>query len=781
MTRIRRLVWLLAAVGLIAGCNVADARPARLLLWHTWSGEQATTLNAMIAAYRDLNPDFEVITVAVPEAEIVSRLADRSESGLGPDLILADSAIVYQMAERGLIRDLGPLELDLSDYLSTAVRMLSDGTRLFGLPLSTHTHVLYYDRQQVDTPPETLADLMQRIEGGDVLAQNPSFNSSYWGVGAFGGAFADPERRLLFGQGGFVNWLNFLSSARTQPGFLLNDSTRELRQAFVDGEATYYVADSDQLVNLLAAVGPERLGVAMLPTGPNGGAPRPFLELDAIAFSKVSNDDEFARALDFAQFLGGANNQLALATTEVGLVPVNTQVRLLPSLPASTLTVARQARSAETISFVNRPIWNELSAGALDLFDNYRRVSQGVLDPEDFVDRAFSGFEEVYGLSPPVSDPQSLCPVQPGAVTMWHALDHDKARILEDLVQEFETICTGVTVEIEQVPADEVIVRFTDEARAGGGPDLVLGSSAWLALFAEEGLLLDQTERFSAESLQQFIPRTVDAMRYRDRLYGVPESEVVLALYYNRAAVSDPPIDIQQLVLSANAHARLAMPVGFYWGWWGMDPFGGFEFDSLSGTIGETQGLVAWLDALQAIDAEQGVDLYFDYAEAEDAFVFEEAAYFIGGPWSLPRLRQGLGEERFRVVPLPNGPLKPGSPVLRVQGTMINANANDLSVEIALAFQQFLNLPASQQRLLETGNHVSANVTVNLADYPNIASFSEQAKVATPVVENQNFGILIEQGDDLYHSVLSDGVEPTDAVPEFVDAVHTLTGAQQEE
>ena len=88
-------------------------------------------------------------------------------------------------------------------------------------------------------------------------------------------------------------------------------------------------------------------------------------------------------------------------------------------------------------------------------------------------------------------------------------------------------------------------------------------------------------------------------MRYEKRLFGIPESLNVLALYYNPTFVSDPPIDVQQLVQSLDADTRLALPVGFFQAYWGMDPFGGFEYDSYTNRIGETQGLINWLATLQ--------------------------------------------------------------------------------------------------------------------------------------------------------------------------------------
>ncbi|NJN82080.1 MAG: extracellular solute-binding protein, partial [Caldilineaceae bacterium] len=635
---IRMLIWL-AAIGFLAGCSAgsdADQPRIRLLLWHTWTGEQIAALDEMIATYQELNPHVEVIDVAVPVETIVDRVANRSAAGLGPDLILSNAPVIYQLAESALIRDLAPLGLDLSNYLSNAVRMVSDDAHLYALPLSAHTHVLYYNKELVEAAPATIAELMQRAEAGEVLAQNPNFVQSYWGVGAYDGRFVDGEGNLLLGEGGFTNWLDFLSSARTLPGFLLNDDPLILQQAFVDGEATYYVADSDQLSTLAAAMGPERLGVGLLPSGPNGGVPSPLLELDALAFGNVSNQDEFDQALDFAQYLGGSRNQLFVATADLGRVPVNTQIRLTPSLPANTLTVARQSRSAESVSLGSQAIWADLRAGALGFLDSYRRVSQGVLTPHDMVQQALTNFSDEYSLSPFVAGVVDYCPSQPGVVTLWHSLPASQSQPFDQLVADFEAACQGVEVDVVYVPERLIFERVSEATAAGAGPDLLYTSSRWLAPLAEAALLADLTERVKPDFLQQFIPSTVESMRYAGRLYGIPESVNVQALVYDADQVVDPPIDFQQLVQSVNADRRLALPVGFSLGYWGLSPFGGFDYDSYTGAISKTEGLLAWLSLLQTIDVEPGVDLYLDYPSAEEAFVSGEAAYLVSEPQALP-------------------------------------------------------------------------------------------------------------------------------------------------
>ena len=135
-----------------------EAKTGRILLWHTWTGEDGAALDSMLAAYSEINSGIELISVQIEEDSFVKRFLDRNEGGLGPDLVIASSNITYELAEKRQIRDLAPFQKDLTTYLSTSLGTVSDGERLFALPFSGSTRVLFYNKTLVDTPPDTIAE-----------------------------------------------------------------------------------------------------------------------------------------------------------------------------------------------------------------------------------------------------------------------------------------------------------------------------------------------------------------------------------------------------------------------------------------------------------------------------------------------------------------------------------------------------------------------------------------------------------------------------------------------
>lgn len=782
---------LLLVLWLSAGCSVfpagnSEELQGRVLLWHDWLPEEAAVLNSLVDRFSDLHPGVEVISIPVATDELYATYADRSAAGLGPDLMLIDAGLVYRLAQSGLLRDLADrTDIDRSLFLSSALSSVSTDTELFALPFALHTTVLLYNRTLVQEPPADLDALIAQVSGGVPFGLPTGFVDAFWGVGAYNGVAFDEHGRLALAQGGFVNWLDFLHTAQSIPGFMLDADMNDLARRFLAGELPYLVTDSRNIPRLRDGLtemfGEDALGVALLPSGPGGGAGTPVLNVDAFAFSRATDQDELNLAMEFARFMVSNQQQIQLATEAVGRIPANAQVRLSQSVPEATAVLARQSRTARSIPFFIRPIWNALHANEFEFLDGYRQVLAGNMSASRFARRMVDAIGEAYDIPVARTDAAELCPLQPTTVTMWHTLARDEAHALEIIAERFGETCPGTRIVPERRDPDSAFDEFVDAAQLGGGPDIFFEASRWLPQLAEQGLLRDLTEYVPPRSLQQFIPRAAETMRYRNRLYGIPESVAVLALFINTTENQDAPLDLDELLVQVTSEERLALPATFFFGYWGMESFGDFTVDAENRLVTDASGLSPWLDWLQQAQTSRGVDLYLDFDEAEDAFAYEEASFFVSGPWSLPRLREEVGETRFSVVPLPDGPEGPGSPILQVQGVMVNAGADDLAVEAAVAFAQFMNLPDSQNLLLATGNHVSASVNVNLEGYPLIAGFRDQARVAQSVVENSYFAMVEEAGDRLYRAVIVNGADPDVAVDRFLADVNAdETGATGE-
>ncbi|MCA9951735.1 MAG: extracellular solute-binding protein [Anaerolineales bacterium] len=819
--KLTKIVLIFLTGWVLTGCTTPPSPQestikGRILFWHTWQGTEAQVLNDLIADFTTLHPGVDVITVPVSAGTIVNRFQDRSVSGLGPDIMLLDSRSIFELAEAGFINDISKqVDLEKQPYLSAALTAVQNNDQLFGIPFALHSQVLFYNKTLVQTPPTSLAELQTRVAAGEKMALDANLVDAIWGLGAFGGNIFDSEGQFSLSQGGLINWLDFLQQAQALPGFILGTDTQHLRELFVTGQVAYYVGASSDLPALQAAMSglppvavpaqvadetqteaevpdtnitaapaadiADILGVATLPVGPNEWQPSPVLRTDAFVFSRVSSPQEQELALALAEFLTNAQQQTRLALEGIGRIPAGAEIRRNRNLPESTVALVKQIRTAVAIPYAIRPIWDAFVQEGGEFNSGYTRALQGILSTSQFIDESAALVESQLGVETPEKDLSLYCPTsggnEPITLSLWHALPEAEAEVMAQIAQNYETLCEGMSLEITALAADSIMERYIAEAEAGNGPDMLLASSRWTSRLAEMGLVADLSDTVRPEDLESLIPETAVAMRYQNRLYGVPQSVSVLALLYNKEMVDSLPISLEELLVQVTPEHRWALPMRFFYGYWGLNPFGGFLFNSETGLIEEQAGLVPWLTWLEVAQSRPGVDLTFDPAAATNAFARGEVAYLVQGPWVLPQLREALGEDGFGVAPLPSGPNGPGSPILQVEGVMLNVNSSELSEE-AVAFIRYLSLPESQAIWLDTGTHVSASVVANMEDLPLLRGFQEEAKLASVVDENSKFAAMEALGDTLYADVLLNGVDVETAVIEFETAVQALSKTQ---
>lgn len=154
-----------------------------ILFWYDWEGTEAQLLTELIEKYTELIPEVNVIGFPVSADTIVARFEDRSASGLGPDLLLLNSSLAYELAQKNLLSDIsGQIELDEEQYVSEARSTVQDGNSLYGLPFSMHSQVLYYNKLLTESPPDTLEELQDRIADGESIALDTNLVNAIWGA-----------------------------------------------------------------------------------------------------------------------------------------------------------------------------------------------------------------------------------------------------------------------------------------------------------------------------------------------------------------------------------------------------------------------------------------------------------------------------------------------------------------------------------------------------------------------------------------------------------------------
>ena len=745
----------------IAACNGTDGANAvrgRMLLWHTWQESDAEALSALLATFKALHPDVVVkeqrfLTVD----EMVTQFKNAADAGLGPDLILAPSDQVRPLATAGLIDriDLAVDAMITGRYIPAALAALRYEDKLYGLPATIDTLVLYYDKQQVETPAATLEQLLAAATTGQGVAISTNFTDAFWGVQAFGGQLLDAEGRVILDRGGFANWLAWLAEARDAPGMILDANREVLRTTFATNRLAYYVGYASELDTLLENMAPDRLGVAVLPSGPNGSA-GPFLTVQAFQFSTVSSANQRQLALELAIFLTNAEQQSTLMR-RTRLIPANSRVRINVRLNPMAATFVDQARTA--VPLPNLPALDALFRLGSDA---YTRVLEGIEPPAEAAIAATTAINEANGLAVGTAPPLICAGV--GTLYLGYAVSTQLAEALTAVLADLRKDCPTIFVNARAVTADEVAQQLLTPLAANGRLDLLLVPQSWIPDLAVQGQLRELTTVVDAATLQRYRPVAVDGMRYGDGLFGLPAAIEVDALYYNKTLVSQPARTLEELRTQAKSGLPMALDSSFQHAFWGIQAFGGQLFDQDLRLTLDQGGFTGWLAWLATANKSYGVTLSADRTALNKRFVAGESAYYVGGPAELRPLQEALGVTNLGVTTLPSGPQGDGGPLLQVTGFLLSARLSVAQQELALEVVKYLTSVESQQRLLKLANLVPTNVGLAVADNSPLAAFVAQARTAQLRPNAPQMDIILSLGNNAYQAVLVDDMTPTAAV-----------------
>ena len=370
---------------------------------------------------------------------------------------------------------------------------------------------------------------------------------------------------------------------------------------------------------------------------------------------------------------------------------------------------------------------------------------------------------------------------------MWPDAHGD---MLTTSLNSFSEVNPGVAIVSEYVPEDELLDRFTDQAAAGLGPDLIVGvTPAMVRELAGRNLLVDLA-RYEPD-VPDLPTRTVNAMRVREALYGLPIAAYTQVLFYNKKNADRAPQTLPEVLDVARSGQIFAFPAGFQHSFWGIRGFGG-EIVMDGSQVSITDGVSEWLQWLQRAQKEPNMILSDDSEELYALFASGRATFYIGESIRLPQLRERLGDDVVGVafLPLNAGPesAEAGGEAPPVgdlygasqpPGAFLELEVAALSrisarKKLALQLVLFLANPVHQRRLASSDlGHVPINQRVR---YDHRLSASETTIVrqsTTAVIVALPDIAVLEQlsgiADGVYAQVLEGVLEPEEAVSQIQD------------
>ncbi|MEZ4560295.1 MAG: extracellular solute-binding protein [Caldilineaceae bacterium] len=676
-------VLFLAACG--GDAKNSDALSGRILLWHSYDDAATAALEDILARFGELNPHTVVkVQRFDDEAAMMAQFRAAAAGGLGPDALLTSSDWVLPLVEDRLLR---PVDAALSEnvrgrFMPDALSALQVDGRLYGLPQSVNTTVLFYNRDLVEEPATTLDDLVAEATSGNYVAMASGFVDAFWGVSTFGGQLTDDTGRIILDRGGFANWLEWLKNVRDRPSVVLDADADFLRSQFVDGAVAYLIADSALSPQLAAEMG-DKLGVAPLPSGPVGSA-APFLTADAILLNSASSQEQAHLATTLAEFITNVE-QSATFMRRTQRVPANGQVRINPRLNPAVSAMAAQARNA--VPLPNTPLRDTILG---ELADAQTRVLEGVLEPATAARETTQTLNSELGFGE-TATPVATCSTV-GVIRVANLLPAPSATVLDDLTRDFRQVCPSIVVQMTMVSTDTVSINGAsndsaavdptstdsapiDSAVSGGAAtlepsprdvaevrslansyDLIIGSQRTLLALVQSDGVQELSARADAEQLQRYWPQSIAAMRVDGGLYGQPLAATTSALYFNRALVETPARNLDELERQATDGVPLVLDVSFADAFWGISAFSAQPSTVGFNVVLDIQAQADWLDWLLTLERDARAQLVFTSDAARRAFMDGGSGYFVGRLSDYAALADALGTDNVGVATLPSGP-----------------------------------------------------------------------------------------------------------------------------
>jgi len=315
-------------------------------------------------------------------------------------------------------------------------------------------------------------------------------------------------------------------------------------------------------------------------------------------------------------------------------------------------------------------------------------------------------------------------------VTFWHAYGTGSAEetAMTALVAQAQKDLPNITINVLQIPFNDIFNKYRTDVAAGGGPDMFIAPNDSLGDDARAGLLADITDLLKGK-LDGVAPLAVDGMSLDGKIYGVPESLKAVALYYNKSMLPNPPKTTDELMtLFKDGKTPASVSFGCYHHWGFYNAFGGQIFDSNWKFVADQGGVTdafTYLNDLYQIAKTNG----WPKNDGDAAAPFKEGkiAMTTNGNWALGDYKTALGDN-LGVVSLPKGPKGPASPLLGVDGFYINPNSQNKEAAIEVAL--YLTNKASQTAMMTDAGHVPARTDVDVTD-PLLKGFQDAFQTAT--------------------------------------------------
>ncbi|MEK8022951.1 MAG: extracellular solute-binding protein [Candidatus Hydrogenedentota bacterium] len=185
-----------------AAARPSSARGETISVWHTFHDKEELALKTIVLAF-NLDHKDQIRLVPMSHDGFTADVEKSLRAGRGPDLFIWAHDKVGEWMKSGLIAPLDNLlpPAARADYFENCLSALTVREKLYGLPFSFETLILYYNKALVPHPPVNTDELIRLGQGltdrsqgryGLVYERGNFYHHAMWFLG-FGGRIFDAK------------------------------------------------------------------------------------------------------------------------------------------------------------------------------------------------------------------------------------------------------------------------------------------------------------------------------------------------------------------------------------------------------------------------------------------------------------------------------------------------------------------------------------------------------------------------------------------------------------
>lgn len=383
--------------------------------------------------------------------------------------------------------------------------------------------------------------------------------------------------------------------------------------------------------------------------------------------------------------------------------------------------------------------------------------------------------------SNPAQPQPAPTPVPPsGELTVWHSWAQRDGDALERILQDFRQRYPGIRVETLFVSQNDLLQSYAQAVSDGGGPDIVLAPNWWLDELKTLGVISSLEDPNFAAATASVLPAATDNLRIDGRLYGMPITYEIVAMFYNKSLVpeSSLPTTLTQMVEMASLDP--AYGVGLYASpfhlSWGFEAFGARIFDDAGHSmLADSPGSAQFLRLLTQLNELQGSFVDSDYGMLLERFKQGEYAFFVDGPWAIADLEQALSDN-LGVTVLPAGPAGSARPWLYADAAYVNPNMSSSDTVLAALFIEHLTGGGSGTYLADIAQRLPVSPNARIAPDSLLSGFATQATDAIGMPHGAEMDAFWRYGSDMFLKILSGAYDVQSVVDETAALINDATG-----